>query len=1138
MSKEMKKKPLKVLSASGFAALMVGTTVVSPFTTAHAETNDDSNGKNDPKTEDSKAQGFNVDVGNKKLEEAVKNAKDAGVKVTKKEDVSKTVSTKDADKTKKEMEEDIDKQIKDLEDKTKQAKDQSKSDDSKKKDYESKKAAYDKKYAQYKKDLDAYNKEKKQYEKDMKKHDEEVKTIKEENDKAKKDYENRVNKEKDIIKKASNNPSQPSYVSGASKRYTKSGSWTNLKGQTLDKDIHVAATGDVNSYDDLQNGKFAIHAYSDSNKIKNSNIIQRVSWGNTKPTGPSSLVKGDKITEDAHKKVPGYTKDMYDTSGKNNKQGKTTQLWSVKPGQWVTIPKAIHLADGTTKDLKVKFDKNTAGKNLRYGGDWVTFWNEGGAINYYDGSADLGDTPPKDKITATYKVSDKSNSSKKYLWTGSILDIDAGQQLEMNGSDYSILAMGGGLHADSNVKTIKSDNNLGKTWGKNHNEANFLDGTKSVPDGTIVFARYANEISHSLANTGVQKSTLVANGDFGSKVNTNIAEYPKLKKIPPKPKEPGNPPKKPVAPTPPESSKDIKTEYHLNNLKVTPSNHKDVENGVTKIDTDKSIDTKEVNVGDTITYPLDNSALPANRTDDVKSYKVYDEVPKEVQPNEEEIKKNIDTKLWDVKVDGQKVTFSATKDLLSDMNKDKSKAFKINDLPIVGTVVKATDKPFENEFTTTIGTDGDHDMTVKSNKVKNKTPKPVESKIHKYIIDNGKLVEKNEVNQGDNLKYQGDIQFSNTSNAKSRSISDQLDKERLDLNDVKVYMSKDDAKGMDLDDNKSDNEKSDSDKDQSSDDKQKEDDKDSSKADTAKDDSEDTSKDKKDNESSDKDSENKEQPSDKSSEKDESATEQAGEVSKDDNSSDKEDSTSEEKGDSTSKSDKDQSETKDSKDEKSDDASDNEKTTTKTDKDGTKTTTTTEKEGESTETASSSESEASTKPFDTKSGVDVTNQGDLKLNKDDESFTWTAKDPKKFAGKKVTVVIDSTVKKDAKGEIDNVIKMKEDDKGKDSNKVVSVLKEKPKKEETPPTPSKPNKPEKETPKEQPKETPKTPEKEQPKTPETPEKEQPTVKKVDKDLPSTGSDLADFGIIGGFLAAVAGASLAILKMRKNSNSDNE
>ena len=656
---------------------------------------------------------------------------------------------------------------------------------------------------------------------------------------------------------------------------------------------------------------------------------------------------------------------------------------------------------------------------------------------------------------------------------------------------------------------------------------------------------------------------------------------------PTEPKGPGNPPEEPKLETP-------EVAYKLFNIKVVPTNHKDVENGVTKVDTDKSIHEKEVQVGDVVTYPLTNSELPADRFDEITSYEVNDEVPEGFEPNEAEIKKNIDGKLWNVKVDGQKVTFTATKNLLADMNKDRSKAYKINDLPIVGTITKASDKPLENEFTTAIGKksvlkdgegnnngDGGNKITVTSNKVVNNTPKPVESKVHKYIVENGKLVEKNDAKKGDKLTYQGDIQFSNTTNAKSRTISDQLDKERLDLDDVKVYMAKDDES------NTSDKDANNTDSDVSKEDVE------------ANDVEPTTDKDPEvnDNDKSQPDETTKEEPSDKDTEAVDK--QQAGEVSNDDETDNKDsdskeaDTTSTEEttlktgkyvvgkdinaGEYTVKN-SDPSDalvvTKDKNGEtvtnetiKPDGSKDvelkdgEELSVTAGDKDVTfspKGNNDTDKDSGVKETDSDDNKDngksddattkdiddnASKSAFDVKNAQDVTDQGDLKLDKDNESFTWTAKDPKKFAGKKVTVVIGSTIKKDAKGQIDNVIKLKEDDKSTDSNKVTTTLKEDPKPQEDVPVP-----PEKEDPKDPEPEQPKQPEQKQeqhqtvtqPKQSQQQKQQAPTpaVQKINPALPSTGSNVKDFSIIGGALVALGAAGAYVLKRRSNNQSTNE
>lgn len=711
---EKKKKgvPFKVVSTSFLAMTMLGTTVAGNFVNAETAPNVSESGSSSDKNAT-----MPVNVNNSEINKAVKEAEDAGVDVTKDADKSNTVAVDDVPKAQEDIKADYDKQIKDLQAKAKEVEDVKAKNDKAQSDYKAKK-----------------------------------KEVKETNDKRIKEYEAKLAKEKEAVSKADNNPKQPKYTAGEGGNYTASGSWTNLASKVLDGDVHVASSGDVNKYSDLQNGNFSIHAYADKkDKITNNNIIQNINWDDVKPKG-SGIVEGDQITEDTKKKVPGYEGPVYDTSGEKNPDGKTTQLHSVKAGNWVTIPDAIHLADGSTKDLQVKFDKS--GTDLDYGEDWVTFWNEGGAINYYNGTHDINNAPPKDKITATYRVAD--DTDQKYLWTGATLDIDGGQKLEMSDDNYAILAMGGGLKASGDtIKSVKSDDNLGKDWGKATN-SNLLDGTKSVPDGTVVFARYDNKISHSVSNTGVSESTLVANGDFGSRVKTSVAKYPKLEKEPEPPK--------------PESV-DVKANYHLNKLNATPSNHKDVEKGVQKEDTKDSIHKGDVNVGDVVTYPLTNSDLPADRKDDIKSYVISDDVPEGVEPNKEKIEKNTDKDKWDVKVEGQKVTYTAKEALLNDMNKDKTKAYKVPTVGLVGTVVKGGDANLDNSFDTII-----NDSTVESNVVTNTPPKVVKPAVEKSVVDkNDKDINNGEVALDEGYSYKLEHTVPNSEKLESLELYDDLE---------------------------------------------------------------------------------------------------------------------------------------------------------------------------------------------------------------------------------------------------------------------------------------------------------------------------------------------------------------------------
>ena len=1302
----------KGLLKSGLAVTVLGTTVAGPFMTANAA--EDANAKTDDnKTSDNTSAKMKVNVDDSKINKAVEDAKKAGVKLDKESDKTKTVPVKDIDKAQKEIQDDYEKQIKELEEATKKAKAGDNSDDLKA-------------------------------------------------------YEEKVKREKDAIDKAKSNPSQPKYSEGAGNKFSKSGSWTNLKSKTLDNDVHLASSGNINSLDDLTNGNFKIHAYSDKKgKIKNSNIVQKISWGNTAPKG-KGIVKGDKITEDAQKKVPGYNESLYDTSGKNNPRGKTTQLHSVKAGTWVTIPKAVQLADGSKKDLKVKFTKS--GTNLDYGEDWVTFWNEGGAINYYDGSHDINNTPPKDKIKATYQVDDGSNGKNKYLWTGVVLDIDAGQELTIDSKTRAILGMGGGLKANGDdINTIKSDDNLGKTWGKNKS-SNFLDGTKSVPDGTVVFADYAGEISHTLANTGIPTSTLVANGDFGLGVKTSVAEAP-------------------------EKPKDVNAKYHLNKLEATPSNHKDVEKGIQKEDTKDSIDKQKVNVGDEITYPLTNSDLPANRTDDIKSYVMKDDLPKGVEPDKEAMEKNIDKSKWEVKIDGQNVTITAKKELLDEMNKDKKKAFKVPDVGLVAKVVGGNTNPLDNTFDTiindntvksnkvtnnpppivkkaahkTVSTDKiinfdegyeygldftvpndksykkvqfkDHDMTngsldfedvkvyadipesdsnksddtkaddtksdndktdnktndsksedstraedekdgsenisakngfgseqqaeetksenTKSDDSKSENNKSEESKgqdvtkegklefdkekdtftwtandpskflgkkvhidvkakvkdgktldkyktdqkdkngntiyslpnighmvldgedtptnkvpirvvksepsIKKYIVEDNNLLEKNKGKEGEKLTYQLDAQFGS---GKPKSISDQLDKEKLDLNDVKIY--EDNSKSDNSTKSEKDNSNIDESKDKESKvktenqvDKTKSEDKslktgkysvnkdiDAGKYSVKNNDASDAlivTKDSdgktvtneiiKPGETKNIELKDKEELSVTAGDKDVTFTSEN--AKSDDSTSDdakSDDSTSDDTKSDDTKSDDAKSDDSTSDDTKSDDAksddtkSDDAKSDdTKSDdtkSDDTKSDDTKSDDTKSDDSTSDDTSKLSTdskgKAFDTKNAKDITKEGKLELNKDNESFTWTPNDPSKFNNKKVKVVIDSTIKKDlkyenGKAQIENVANLQDGDKKLKSNKVLTELEKK----------------------DPPKETPK----ENPKDPEQPQKEQPQKEQPQKGgspakqspLPSTGSQTADailYGAAG--LLGITGLYYGIRKFRNRNN----
>lgn len=140
--------------------------------------------------------------------------------------------------------------------------------------------------------------------------------------------------------------------------------------------------------------------------------------------------------------------------------------------------------------------------------------------------------------------------------------------------------------------------------------------------------------------------------------------------------------------------------YQYTDLTVIPSNHKDVTAG-DNIGTDTaSIDGKTVKYGESVTYPLTNSALPANRTDDIKSYVMTDNVQKELTINKADSVK-ASSKYWTVVVSGQKVTYIANATLLKAMNATKSQAYNVPEAKLIATV-NEDNITINNQFTSNI----------------------------------------------------------------------------------------------------------------------------------------------------------------------------------------------------------------------------------------------------------------------------------------------------------------------------------------------------------------------------------------------------------------------------------------------------
>ncbi len=295
----------------------------------------------------------------------------------------------------------------------------------------------------------------------------------------------------------------------AANGYTPSGSSTLLKSVKLPNGYEVVATGDL-----TQGGSTLLIKGADGKLVDASKIVTDVSWTNQdlEGSGLRTFTPGD--WSDIWGNVYNYT------SGGANKFYVVTQL------QWYKIANGATTLDGQKHDVYVQFHKDSQGLRDEYKNLEVAVWNSNSAINAVDGVAPYGVTPG-DGIRATFSLDKPDNNDNDIIWAELIADIDGGQFL-IDTASLKYLGVGGGFATDSVItNNLRSDENLGFTYGKGMNE-NALDGYNSSPDGTVL-AVASGQFSYVVRNTSGGNSSLVARADFGgsSKVNMTIF-YPKL----------------------------------------------------------------------------------------------------------------------------------------------------------------------------------------------------------------------------------------------------------------------------------------------------------------------------------------------------------------------------------------------------------------------------------------------------------------------------------------------------------------------------------------------------------------------------------------------------------------------------------
>lgn len=116
-----------------------------------------------------------------------------------------------------------------------------------------------------------------------------------------------------------------------------------------------------------------------------------------------------------------------------------------------------------------------------------------------------------------YWIDDKG-SSKQYVFTHQIVDIDIGQQV--TASNSVLIAVGGGLHVSNQSGTVNvaADVRLGSSaggYGINHNTKDGLTDRNSAPDGVVQLLTVGNGESVTLQNNPASTSTGVVQGLFG-----------------------------------------------------------------------------------------------------------------------------------------------------------------------------------------------------------------------------------------------------------------------------------------------------------------------------------------------------------------------------------------------------------------------------------------------------------------------------------------------------------------------------------------------------------------------------------------------------------------------------------------------
>ena len=298
------------------------------------------------------------------------------------------------------------------------------------------------------------------------------------------------------------------HLPAAANGYTPSGSSTMLNKVQVAPGIEAIGTGDL-----TQTGA---KVYLRGDNVDPSKVVTQVHWGNVELEGPNK-----------REFRPGDENDIWGNIYNYNTGG-ANRFYVVQQLQWYKIPQGATTMDGRVHDVYVQFHKDPQGLAPQFHSNEIAVWNSNGAVNAMDGLS--GTTPPGDGIRATFSLDRPENNDKSITWVQLIADLDIGQYMD-DYSNLKFLGIGGGFATDSLIKgPVRTDEELGISYGKDRNSLNALNGYNSSPDGTVL-AVGSGIFSYVVRNTVGGYSYGVARADFGGNATTSISIVKKFKPI-------------------------------------------------------------------------------------------------------------------------------------------------------------------------------------------------------------------------------------------------------------------------------------------------------------------------------------------------------------------------------------------------------------------------------------------------------------------------------------------------------------------------------------------------------------------------------------------------------------------------------